>query len=118
VTERPRRRGRRIIYPVMACVLFAGVLFVAVFPTQTYLEQREEAARRREQLEEIQQRNAELEARAEALEDDEAIELLAREEWGLVLPGEESYAVVGLDGEVDVPAAWPFERLEGRLEHD
>jgi cell division protein FtsB len=103
--ERSSRRGRRIIWPVLACILFVGILFVGVFPTQTYLEQREEAAQRRAQLEEINARNAELQARVDALQDDDAVEALARKEWGLVYPGEESYAVVGLPDESDASPA-------------
>jgi cell division protein FtsB len=101
---------------VLVSVMFVGILFVGVFPTQTYLQQRAEADARRAELAEIEARNDELEGRAAALQDDEAIELLAREEWGLVFPGEEAYSIVGLGGVVDVPAAWPFDRLEERLE--
>ena len=42
----------------------------------------------------------ELESRVAALQGDEAVELLAREEWGFVFPGEEAYAIVGLGATV------------------
>ena len=86
----------------MASVLFVGILFVAVFPTQTYLQQKDEVEARRERLAEIEAEAAELEARVDALQGDEAVELLAREEWGFVFPGEEAYAIVGL-GATTVP---------------
>lgn len=97
------RRARRLIWPVMASVLFVGILFVAVFPTQTYLQQKDEVEARRQRLAEIEADAAELEERVAALQGDEAVELLAREEWGFVFPGEEAYAIVGL-GATTVPA--------------
>jgi cell division protein FtsB len=106
------------MWPVLVSVMFIGILFVGVFPTQTYLQQKSEADDLRAELSAIETHNAELQARADALHDDEAIELLARKEWGLVFPGEESYAIVGLDSQVDVPDTWPFDRVEKRLEGD
>jgi cell division protein FtsB len=107
-TASPRRarprRARRLIWPVLASVLFVGILFVAVFPTQTYLQQQEEVEARRERLAEIEAEASELEARVAALQGDEAVELLAREEWGFVFPGEEAYAIVGLGATTTVPA--------------
>jgi cell division protein FtsB len=112
------RRGRRLIWPVLVSVVFVGVLFVGVFPTQTYLDQRDEAERLRAELAEIEARNEELATQVEALQDPEAVELIAREEFGLVYPGEEAYAIVpGGDEAVEVPNAWPFEQLEERLDN-
>jgi cell division protein FtsB len=110
-----RARAGRVIWPVLASVVFVGVLFVAVFPTQTYLGQRDEVAARRAELDAVEADNAELRSRVEALEDHTAIELLARQEWGLVYPGEEAYAVVGLEGVIEVPDVWPFDALADQL---
>jgi cell division protein FtsB len=116
-TRVPRRR-RRLVWPVLVSLVFVGILFVGVFPTQTYLGQKREAQALRDQLADLEAHNDRLEARANALQDDDAIELLARKEWGLVYPGEEAYAIVGLEPPVDVPDAWPFDRVEKRLEAD
>ena len=96
LARRGPRSGRRtrLIWPILASVLLAGVLFVAVFPTQTLLQQRSEADEKQVELEEIEQRNAELERRVEELNDPAYLELLAREDFGLVRPGEESYIIV------------------------
>ena len=111
-------RGRRLVWPVLVSVFFVGVLFVAVFPTQTYLNQKSEADALRAELDEIEAHNDALRQRAEDLEDPDAIELIAREEFGLVFPGEESYVIVPGGGEpVEVPNAWPFERLEEGLDN-
>jgi cell division protein FtsB len=86
----------------LVSVVFVGVLFVAVFPTQTYLQQRQEVEAREQRLAEIEAEAEELEQRVADLQGDEAVELLAREEWGFVFPGEEAYAIVGL-GATTVP---------------
>lgn len=94
---RSGRRGSvasRLVWPVLATVFLAGVLLLAVFPTRLYLSQRSQAEDKREELEQIEARNAELEARMRRLEDPAYVELLAREQFGLVFPGEEAYAVV------------------------
>ncbi len=78
----------------MASVVFVGVLFVAVYPTQTLLGQRSETDDKRAELEEIEAHNAELQSRVDELGDPVYIELLAREDFGLVKPGEESYVIV------------------------
>jgi len=85
---------RRLIWPILASVVFVGVLFVAVFPTQTLLGQQSEADEKRAELESVESRNAELQSRVAELEDPDYIEQLAREEFGLVKPGEESYVIV------------------------
>ncbi len=90
----PRRTASRLVWPVLATVFLLGVLLLAVFPTRLYLNQRSQAEEKRQELEEIEARNAELEEEIGRLEDPAYVELLAREQFGLVFPGEEAYAVV------------------------
>lgn len=112
-----RRWVPRLAWPVLVSVAFVGVLFVAVFPTQTYLGQRSEVEEKRAELARIEATNEQLEARTEELDDSGHVELLAREQFGLVRPGEEAYALPEPPVEpVDVPSVWPFDRLERRLE--
>ena len=91
---RRRRRIRRAVGPAVASVLFVGVLFLAVFPTRTYLSQRASTRAAREKVEVLQRENAALEQRAAELHQDGEIERLAREQYNLVRPGEEAYAVL------------------------
>lgn len=85
---------RRALWPVLGSVVLVGVLFIGVFPTRTYLAQRASIARAEEQLTVLGEQNAALEARAEELQSDAEIERLAREQYNLVKPGEEAYAVL------------------------
>jgi cell division protein FtsB len=85
---------RRAAWPLLASVVLVGVLFAGVFPTRTYLAQRASISRSEKQLEVLGKQNADLEARAKKLQSDAEIERLAREQYNLVKPGEEAYAVL------------------------
>jgi cell division protein FtsB len=80
--------------PIVATVLFLGVLLGGVFPTRQWLAQREATDAAEEQLAVLREQNAALEDRARLLHSDAEIERLAREQYNLVRPGEEAYAVL------------------------
>lgn len=94
---------RRRVWFVLVTVAFVGVLFVAVFPTRTFLAQRASVSAAEEQLEVLGEQNRLLEERARILHDDAEIERLAREEYHLVRPGEEAFAL--LPSPTTVPAS-------------
>ncbi len=87
-------RLRKAVWPVLVLVLLIGVLFVAVFPTRTWWAQRAEMTGATEQLQVLEEQNALLEQRVDALQSDDEIERLAREQYNLVRPGEEAYALL------------------------
>ena len=103
-------RLRRAVWPLLVSLLLIGVLFAAVFPTRTFLHQRAAISRAETQLEVLGEQNEELQARAQQLESDEEIERLAREQYNLVKPGEEAYAVL------PPPAAEPAEEAPAEAE--
>jgi len=70
------------------------VFVYSIFPVRTYLDQRAATQRARERLEIISQENERLADQAEELRDPETVEEIARRDYGLVLPGEESYGVL------------------------
>jgi cell division protein FtsB len=84
---------RRIV-PFVVLIGIVGLLFVAVFPTRTWLAQKSDRADAVAQLELLEEQNAILASRVEALQSDEEIERLAREQYNLVRPGEEAYALL------------------------
>ena len=69
-------------------MLFVALLFVFVFPTQTFLTQRRDVGRARDRLAVLDEQNRQLEQRYIDLQSDAEIERLAREQFGLVRPGE------------------------------
>lgn len=85
---------RRTAWGVVASVVLVGVLFVAVFPSRTYLAQTRsiELAERRVSV--LSSQNDKLAARVQRLNTDAEIERLAREQYNLVRPGEEAYAIL------------------------
>ena len=85
-----RRRGWAVVVTLVA----VGVLFVAVFPTRTWLGQRQELEATERRLKVLSSENAELAARVQRLNTDGEIERLAREQYNLVRPGEEAYAIL------------------------
>ena len=91
-------RIRRAVGLALVLVVLVGVLFVAVFPTRTWLAQRKEMAAATEQLQVLDEQNHLLEQRVSALQSDDEIERLAREQYNLVKPGEEAYALLPAPG--------------------
>jgi len=78
---------------LLAIVILAIFVF-GVFPTGSYVDQREQLDDAKIELDELQAENQELEAQIIRLESDSEIEREAREEFNLVLPDEESYLVL------------------------
>jgi cell division protein FtsB len=101
-SARLRRVGTRV-----GGVALAGVLVYAVFPVRTYLDQRADTERTREQIETLDAASDRLEEQAERLRTDPEIERLAREQYGLVRPGEESYGLLPAPEETTTTTAPP-----------
>jgi cell division protein FtsB len=94
---------RKAAWPLVGVTLVA-LLFLAVFPTRTYLAQRRDLAATERRLAVLASENKELAARVDRLNTDAEIERLAREQYNLVRPGEEAYAILPPPGP---PAADP-----------
>ena len=90
---RPNRVGRRIVLGVVSTLVFLG-LMVGVVPVRQYLEQQRRLDAARQRIELLDEENQRLAARAEELRTDEEIERLAREQYSLVRPGEEAFALL------------------------
>ena len=87
-------RACRRVWVLPVAVVAIGVLVVVVFPTRTYLAQRASVQAAEEQLAVLGEQNRLLEERVSLLNDAGEIERLAREEYHLVRPGEEAFAVL------------------------
>ncbi len=94
-TPRPGRRstsGCGGPAPTSGPIAVACVLIYAVFPVRTYLDQRAATRRAHEQIAEISEVNERLEDKVAALGTPDEVERIAREDYGMVRPGEESYS--------------------------
>lgn len=85
-----RRRG----WAIVAVVIAVGVLFVAVFPTRTWLAQRQELVATERKVAVLSAQNAAMTERVQRLNTDAEIERLARQDYNLVRPGEEAFAIL------------------------
>ena len=78
----------------LAVAVLAGL---AVVPARTWLSQRQNMAEAQAELEQIEADVGELQSELDLLTTDDEIERLARENFDLVYPGEESYRIVPAD---------------------
>jgi cell division protein FtsB len=85
---------RRLARLAVAFTVLLAVLFVAGFPARTYLDQRHALATTQDRLKVLRTSNDALSKRADELHSDAAVEKLAREQYSLVRPGEEAYAIL------------------------
>ena len=88
-----RRVGRRIALGTLSTMVFLG-LMAGVVPVRQYLEQQRRLDAARQRIDLLDEENRRLAARAEELRTDEEIERLAREQYSLVRPGEEAFALL------------------------
>jgi cell division protein FtsB len=85
----------RVLFAVLAAaVVAAGLYFVAASPVRAWLDQRRERTALERRVALLAEENGRLAARARELHTDRAIEQLAREQYNLVRPGEEPYAIL------------------------
>ena len=110
-TRRQRKPSSlaRVVGLMVGAVLVVGFLLVAVFPTRTMLNQRSETSQARADLAELRASNAELSKRIDELQTDDAIERIAREDYEMIRPGEEAYAILPRSEDaVVLQDVWPF----------
>lgn len=91
----PRVRRRRIaVSTVLLGLAVVGFLFAFVYPTSTYLQQRSELGKGEERIARVEAETKRLQEQNELLLTDEEVERLAREQYGLVRPGETPFVLV------------------------
>ena len=107
----------RLILPVLATVLFVGILVVGVFPTRTYLSQKRSIASAiRPAARSSSSPTPPCGPRPSDSGTDAEIEQQARQNYDLVMPGEEVYRVLPApETPVPVPDVWPFAQLGPRV---
>lgn len=107
----PHGLGRWVRPLLLAAAAVATIVALAlyVFPTRTWLDQKAALQQTQADLNELQAERASLEARIAELDTDAEIERIARSQFGLVLPGEEAYAVLPApEKPIELPSLWPF----------
>jgi len=90
---------------ILVALVLVVVAVAGIFPFRQLLAQERAVDLAQAQLDALVEENLHLEAQIAALQTDEEVERLAREHFGLVMPGEVGYVAVVPDGVIDpVPA--------------
>ncbi|MEY3030716.1 MAG: hypothetical protein RL058_1079 [Actinomycetota bacterium] len=95
----------------MVAVIVVGAVVASLvgLPLQTYLGQGDEIDRLTEQVERLEEVNADLAAEVDRLRTDEGIIEAARSELGYVIDGERRETLLDLpDLPEDLPSGWPY----------
>lgn len=79
---------------VLLGLVLVAVLFAFVYPTRTFVKQRQELDAAERRLEVLVESTRDLERDNARLQSDAEVERRAREDYGLVRPGETPYVLV------------------------
>jgi cell division protein FtsB len=82
-----------------------GLLFAFVYPIRTYLAQRGQISAAQSHLAQLERATDQVDAQSRQLQGDAAVERIARQEYGLVRPGETPYVLVPEASTPTTPAA-------------
>ena len=91
--HRNRRRRGVVVLFVFGLVVVV-VLFAFVYPTRTFFQQRNEVTSAERRLEVLEQNTLALQRDNARLQSDAEVERRAREDFGMVRPGETPYVLV------------------------
>lgn len=89
------RRMRRLF--VVALVV-AGILFTFGTPARTWYDQRQAIVAARERTAVLDEQSRQLQRRIDQVGTDAEVERIAREQYGLVKPGEEAFGILPAPG--------------------
>jgi cell division protein FtsL len=89
-----RARILRRLWAGLAAAVLVAVLVLFVFPTRTYLDQRHQLAAAAQRLQVLNAQNEQLSQQIDKLGTDAEIERIAREQYHLVKPGEQAFAIL------------------------
>jgi cell division protein FtsB len=107
---------RVLAFPVVALATIAAVIGIGIFPARAYLDQKQTIAQTQGQLSKLQTDNKSTQDEVDRLNTDDEIEKVAREQYGLVKPGEEVYHLLPAPRDpLTMPDQWPFSSLRRRL---
>jgi cell division protein FtsB len=87
-------RPPRVLVVLLCAVAVIGVLFLFVLPGRTYLAQRRSLSAAVARAGALGRANDQLDQRIKQLQTDAEVERVAREQYGLIKPGETPYVIL------------------------
>jgi cell division protein FtsB len=102
-TESMAQVARRMVWAprtriAVASLALVAMMFLFVFPTRSYLAQKRQIGKAAHAVEVLEAQNEVLARQARRLQTRSEIERLAREQFNMVMPGEQAYNVVETPG--------------------
>jgi cell division protein FtsB len=102
-TESMAQVARRMVWAprtriAVASLALVAMMFLFVFPTRSYLAQKRQIGKAAHAVEVLEAQNEVLARQASRLQTRSEIERLAREQFNMVMPGEQAYNVVETPG--------------------
>ena len=85
---------RSAVRTLLIVVALGGLLFLFILPGRTWLQQRSAMGSAERRLHALNAENAALARRAAQLQDPAYVQQIARQQYGLVLPNEQSYGIL------------------------
>lgn len=97
-----------LTWMVAAGVIVLGALVLVLYPTRSYLSQRDAIRASETKLAKLDAENDRLLTRINQLKSNSEVERLARRDLGMVRPGEHAFSMVQAPAFTGVPDRWPF----------
>lgn len=85
---------RRAVRALLVVVTLGALVMLFVLPGRTWWEQRSAISNTQHQISVLSKENKELQKKASQLQDASYIEQIARQEYGLVSPGQVAYGII------------------------
>ncbi len=106
-------RGKRLVFALIAVVIAAALIAsLFVLPVKSWMQQRDDLAKKQNELAVLNNANAQLAADVSRLNTPEGIKEAARQEVGLVGFGEQRISVLTTpSAPLTLPAGWPFDAI-------
>jgi cell division protein FtsB len=106
-------RGKRLLFALVAVVIAAALAAsLFVLPVKSWFQQRDDLARKQEQLAVLNNANAQLAADVNRLQTPDGIKEAARQEVGFVGVGEQRISVLTPPkAPVTLPGGWPYDAI-------
>ncbi len=106
-------RGKRLVFALIAVVIAAALIAsLFVLPVKSWMQQRDDLARKQTQLAVLNNANAQLAADVSRLNTPDGIKEAARQEVGMVGFGEQRISVLTTpNAPMTLPIGWPYDAI-------
>ena len=109
-------KTRRYLFWLFILAVVVVILIWDIQPIRLRLDPRAASSTKQQELTNIESSNSALEQRAEALQTPEQIELIARQNFGLIREGEEAHAeLLAAPDPLRISSSWLFTELADAL---